>query len=286
MNAFFRASFIVCLLSLVARAEEAPPPAAKKTFGSSVLPWESFVAKPSSVGERRDVNDSPTATIARFESHISTLNPGKSSHPPHQHKQEEFIILEKGTLDVSINGQVTRATPGSVLFFASNDFHNLTNVGDTPALYHVFNFTTARTPDAPAQGAAKAAIPGALQSQVFKWEELKVEPKPNGARRSVFDSPTVTIAHLECHVTTLNAGEVPHAPHRHPDEEIVVVKEGTMEATINGVAKRGGPGSIFFYGSNDLHGMKNVGGAPATYHVIRIVTEATPKPEPAPAKKA
>ena len=33
-----------------------------------------------------------------------------------------------------------------------------------------------------------------------------------------------------------------------------------MAATINGVTNRGGPGSVFFYGSNDEHGMKNVGG--------------------------
>ena len=34
--------------------------------------------------------------------------------------------------------------------------------------------------------------------------------------------------------------------------------------------------------ANDEHGMKNVGGTTASYHVIRIVTAATPKP---PAKK-
>jgi uncharacterized cupin superfamily protein len=272
-------------VSAFAAEEAANAAAPKKIFGSAVLPWESFVAKPSTVGERRDVTDLPTATIERFESHISTLNPGKASHPPHQHKQEEFIILQQGTLDVHINGKITRAGPGSVLFFASNDFHNLTNVGDTPAIYHVFNFMTAATSSAPAEGAAKAARPGTLASGVFTWESLKVEPKPTGFRRGVFDSATVTCTHLECHVTTLNPGASPHPPHSHPDEELVVIKEGTVEATINGVSRRGGPGSIFFYGSSDDHGMRNVGTTPATYHVIRIVTEATPK-APATAKKA
>ena len=49
-----------------------------------------------------------------------------------------------------------------------------------------------------------------------------------------------------------------------------------IAATINGVTNRGGPGSVFFYGSNDEHGIKNVGGTTARYHVIRIVTAATP----------
>lgn len=55
------------------------------------------------------------------------------------------------------------------------------------------------------------------------------------------------------------------------------MKAGVMAVTINGVTNRGGPGSIFFYGSNDEHGMKNVGGTTASYHVIRIATAATPK---------
>ncbi|HET7536639.1 MAG TPA: cupin domain-containing protein, partial [Candidatus Didemnitutus sp.] len=99
-------------------------------------------------------------------------------------------------------------------------------------------------------------------------------------RRDIFNSPTVTCASLEGHVTTLNAGEVPHPPHHHPDEEIVIVKEGRMQATINGVAQPpAGPGSIFFYASNDEHGMRNVGDTTASYYVFRLVTEATPKVE-------
>lgn len=31
-----------------------------------------------------------------------------------------------------------------------------------------------------------------------------------------------------------------HPPHQHAREEIVIVKEGLIEATINGVATRGG----------------------------------------------
>ena len=83
---------------------------------------------------------------------------------------------------------------------------------------------------------------------------------------------------IEGHVTTLNPGEIPHEAHRHPDEEMVVIKEGTIEATINGVSQRGGPGSVFFFASNDLHGMKNVGTTIATYHVFRFITATTPKP--------
>ena len=286
---FFSLSLV---FSLALRGQTAAPaaavpvipdaPAAK--LGSKVWAWENFVVKPKAGGgATRDVVNLPTATMARFESHITTILPGQMSHLPHKHAQEEFIILKEGTLDASLNGKITHAPTGSILFFASNDMHNVTNVGDTPATYWVFNITTGLTKSAPAEGATAAAAPGKLVSTVFDWDKLKVEPKPTGARREIVNSPTNTIGSWEGHVTTLKPGESPHAAHRHPDEELIVVKEGLMEATINGVAQRGGPGSIFFYGSNDLHGMKNVGTTDATYYVFRTITDATPK-ETAPAK--
>jgi quercetin dioxygenase-like cupin family protein len=252
--------------------------AAPARLGSTVFDQARLTAKPTGNGERRDVNDGPTATFERFESHITTLLPGRISHPPHQHLQEELIILREGTLDVTINGATTRAGPGSLLFFASNDFHNVKNVGDTPATYFVFNFTTGATKSAPKEGAAAAKLPGRLGSTVFEWTKLEAKPTKTGERRDVVNSPTTTLAGFECHVTTIQPGEAPHAPHHHPDEEIVLVKDGTLEATLNGRTARAGPGSIIFAASNEEHGWHNAGNTAATYYVMRIVTDSTPKP--------
>jgi quercetin dioxygenase-like cupin family protein len=117
-----------------------------------------------------------------------------------------------------------------------------------------------------------------LGAAVFEWSQLDAKPTKSGERRNVFDAPTATCNHLECHITTLNPGEVAHPMHRHSDEEIVVVKEGTLEVTIAGKVQRAGPGSVIFYASNVEHGMRNAGTTRATYHVFRIVTAATPKP--------
>lgn len=118
-----------------------------------------------------------------------------------------------------------------------------------------------------------------LGSAVFDWTRLAAVKNANGGeRRAIVDATTATMSGFESHVTTLAAGRAAHAPHRHPDEEVVIVKEGTIEVNINGKIEQAGAGSMFFFGSNDLHGMKNVGSAPATYFVIRIVTAATPAP--------
>ncbi len=274
-----------CALSATLPAQPAPVPAAtagatRPKLGSTAFVWNELVARPTAVGVRRDVVNQSTPTLARFQSHITTLNPGVLSHPPHQHPLEEMILVKEGTLEVTINGEVRTASAGSVLFYAANDFHSVRNIGDKPATYIVLNFGTAATATAPAERAADSAAPGKLRSAVYEWTSLPVTPTRTGERRAVFNSPTVTCANLSCHVTTVKAGDASHGAHRHPDEEVVVVKEGTVEVVFNGSTRRGGPGSIFFFASNDEHGMRNAGDTVASYYVIRVVSEATPKPAP------
>jgi quercetin dioxygenase-like cupin family protein len=110
---------------------------------------------------------------------------------------------------------------------------------------------------------------GAVQhSTVFDWTTFVSKPTSFGSSMPIFRAPTPTLAELEMHVTTLNPGQTSHAPHTHPNEELVIIKEGMVETLSNGVWKRCGPGSIIFNASNELHGLKNVGTTPATYHVI------------------
>ena len=106
-------------------------------------------------------------------------------------------------------------------------------------------------------------------STVFEWTKLEARPTATGARRDVMQAPTPTLDELEMHITTLNAGQVSHPPHRHPEEELLIVKEGTVETLQNGKASRLGPGSIIFHSANDLHNIRNAGETPATYHVIQ-----------------
>ena len=114
-----------------------------------------------------------------------------------------------------------------------------------------------------------SAAPDVMGSTVFDWNNLTVAPNKTGAVRKVVQRPTATLDELEIHITTLNPGETPHAPHQHPDEELLIVKEGTVESLNNGELKRLGPGSIIFQAANQLHAIKNVGSVPATYHVIK-----------------
>lgn len=115
-----------------------------------------------------------------------------------------------------------------------------------------------------------------MGSRVFDWNSISDKPNAHGSVRSFFSSPTATLENLELHVTTLNPGESPHPPHKHPNEELIIIRQGTVETLSNGSWIRVGPGSVIFNGSNQLHGFKNVGAEPAVYHVVNFKTAATP----------
>jgi quercetin dioxygenase-like cupin family protein len=116
-----------------------------------------------------------------------------------------------------------------------------------------------------------------MGSAVFDWTAIEVRTNANGSVRKFFESPTATLEMLECHVTTVKPRAASHAPHQHPDEEIIIVKEGDVEALINGEWKSAPAGSVIFFASNILHGVRNVGDTPAVYHVLRWTSSTTPK---------
>jgi XRE family transcriptional regulator, regulator of sulfur utilization len=118
--------------------------------------------------------------------------------------------------------------------------------------------------------------PPVMGSAAFDWNTIPVTKTNVGSVRSFFKARTATLDELELHVTTLNPGEASHPPHRHPNEELVIIREGTVEALVNGEWKRVGPGSVIFNASNQLHGLRNVGPGPATYHVINWKSAETP----------
>lgn len=134
---------------------------------------------------------------------------------------------------------------------------------------------SAQSPDA-AQPQANATAPR-LRSGLFDWEKLEVTKTPNGMRRAVFDGATATVDKIHCHISTLNPGERSGEPRLHLQEEVIIVKEGTIEANFDGQSQVGGPGSVIFFAAHATTFLRNVGTTPATYTVIYYYTPLTPK---------
>jgi len=78
---------------------------------------------------------------------------------------------------------------------------------------------------------------GLQRSAVFDWNSIPPKPTESGSVRPFFKGPTATLDSLDIHVSTLDPGKAPHPPHKHLNEELVIVKEGTLEVLENGETK-------------------------------------------------
>ncbi len=134
-------NIVALVLAAAAAGSVATVTAQKQLQKSTVWEWTTAEAKPNDWGKVRQVTRVPTPTLEELEIHISTLNPGKSPHEPHKHEHEELLILKEGTLETFQNGTIRRVGAGGIIFQASNELHNVTNVGTTPATYFVIGWT-------------------------------------------------------------------------------------------------------------------------------------------------
>jgi quercetin dioxygenase-like cupin family protein len=113
--------------------------------------------------------------------------------------------------------------------------------------------------------------PPLLVSKGYEFGDLPVRSNANGGTsRQVFDGLTTRGQRVTLHISELPPGQAPHPPARQPHEEIIVIREGTLEATLNGQVARLGPGSVIFSSFNDLNGWKNVGTTPVQYYVVSL----------------
>jgi quercetin dioxygenase-like cupin family protein len=113
-------------------------------------------------------------------------------------------------------------------------------------------------------GAESAAMP----SKCYRYEDLPVKNNGANRQRAVLKGETHSGFLLEMHETELAPGEAPHPPHHHVHEEMIVIREGTMEVTVLGQKTQLGPGSAAYIASGEEHGWRNVGSTRAKYMVL------------------
>ena len=113
-----------------------------------------------------------------------------------------------------------------------------------------------------------------VESRVYFWNNLKTEKQDTRERRQIAEGSGAALAYMEWHATTVDPGKAPHAPHKHDDEEFIIIKEGQLKITVNDSSKILGPGSFALFIPGDEHGLLNVGNTKATYYVFRYRSKA------------
>lgn len=129
----------VAILLPALAAAQTPKSAAQpeKVQPSACFPYEAMPVKASGQNKQRAVFSGATHSGYHVDMHLTELAPGNMPHAAHRHIHEEMVMVQRGTLEVTIEGKSTRLGPGSVGYVASNELHGWKNVGDVPCEYFV-----------------------------------------------------------------------------------------------------------------------------------------------------
>ena len=102
-----------------------------------------------------------------------------------------------------------------------------------------------------------------------KMSEFRDQDKPVGQIGIYVSGDTPASSKFVTGRFVLDAGKTPHAPHVHPEEEVMVVESGTGEIFCDGKTTKVGPGSVMFTTPNAPHGITNTGSTPLVFYFIK-----------------
>jgi len=137
-------SFAVLTLSLLALTTAAGTAGAQAARSS---PKPSFITSIEDA-KREDFEWGSLYTFDQGETYSATdglaavavIKPGMQIHPPHQHAEEEYVIVAEGTGTWSLNGKERPAKAGDLQYAAPWDMHGITNTGTTPLRFFVWKW--------------------------------------------------------------------------------------------------------------------------------------------------
>lgn len=109
----------------------------------------------------------------------------------------------------------------------------------------------------------------ALPNAVIDEKNAKLTKEPFGDLHVYFDGPTDQLKSMTAGSLRLKAGMSPHPPHKHPEEEFMVITEGSGELLVGGKTMKVGPGSMMYCAGNQEHGIKNTGSTPLLFYYYK-----------------
>ncbi len=201
-----------------------------------------------------------TQNLDHVTCHMSILSAGKSPHLPHAHAEEEILIILDGEADLIVSdgaqldgATAKRARRGDLIYYAPFQHHTIRNPSAAPVTYLMLKWRVGET--------ATDAVPSA---QLFHFDLTPKTAKPRWSD-SLFKLATPSLSRFASHVTVLQPG-AGYEAHADPYDVAILLLEGEVET----LGRRVAAPSFFYHGAGELHGMRNVGEAPARYLVFEL----------------
>jgi len=113
--------------------------AAAKLPNATLGPEKAKLTK-EAFGDLRIFFDGPTDQLKSMTAGSLLLKPGMTPHPPHQHPEEEFMVVTEGTGEISMDGKIAKVGPGSMMYSAAQRLHGIVNTGKAPLLFYFYKW--------------------------------------------------------------------------------------------------------------------------------------------------
>jgi quercetin dioxygenase-like cupin family protein len=202
-----------------------------------------------------------TAGLADFSCHMSVLVQGKCPHPPHQHPEEELLLVLEGEVEAHYTtwGGNRRKTlsAGDLAYYPAGFYHTLTTTSEQPARYIMLRWISDPSGEMPQMGPGVCTIPEnapAADAGASGWNHALL-----------FEGATAHLSKLHCHVTFMESGGGYEA---HVDgHDVVLMILGGEVSCFGGTV---GAGGVIFCAAGELHGLKNKGNVTAKYLAIEF----------------
>jgi mannose-6-phosphate isomerase-like protein (cupin superfamily) len=91
-------------------------------------------------GDLKIYFEGPTDQIQSMTAGSLLLKAGMEPHPPHQHPEEEFMVITEGKGEIVVDGKVTQVGPGAMMYCAGGRMHGIKNTGTTPLLFYFYKW--------------------------------------------------------------------------------------------------------------------------------------------------
>ena len=91
-------------------------------------------------GDNRVFFQGPTSQLKSMTAGSLLLKPGQEPHPPHQHPEEEIMLVTSGTGEMLAGGKNVKVGPGSMMYCEGDQLHGVRNTGTEPMLFYYYKW--------------------------------------------------------------------------------------------------------------------------------------------------
>jgi quercetin dioxygenase-like cupin family protein len=118
-------------------------------------------------------------------------------------------------------------------------------------------------------GQAQPLIEKPIASGLVRGEDAVPTRGEWGEWRRYFRGETHGTKDMVVLAVTLKPGQAPHPPHRHAEEEFMILADGAGTWSLDGKDIPARKGDVVYAAPWTMHGLKNTSDAPLTYYMVK-----------------